>query len=149
MTTQNIIVPLKMEGGNRIDHTNISKALREALANRLINPDYYWRLAISINLKKEENSYFDYNGKWPGSVFFKSYMKYKCVFYGNGIFKCYAKYLLDKTEEYELVYTATVNGIDFSKKLYIGYLFYDSSEIADIIIDGSSENVALSRCEKI
>lgn len=41
-------IPFKLEGGDRIDDTPVHKALREALANCLINADYYGRRGIVI-----------------------------------------------------------------------------------------------------
>lgn len=51
--TQDIKVPFKLEGGDRIDDTPVHKALREALANCLINADYYGRQGIVIIKKKD------------------------------------------------------------------------------------------------
>jgi len=51
--TQDIKVPFKLEGGDRIDGTPVHKALREALANCLINADYYGRLGLVIIKKKD------------------------------------------------------------------------------------------------
>ena len=51
--TQDIKVPFKLEGGDRIDDTPIHKALREALANCLINADYYGRQGLVIIKKKD------------------------------------------------------------------------------------------------
>ncbi len=48
---QDIKTPFKMEGGDRIDDTPVHKALREALANCVINADYYGVRGIVI--KKE------------------------------------------------------------------------------------------------
>ncbi len=50
--TQDIKVPFKLDVGDRIDDTPIHKALREALANCLINADYYGRQGIVIIKKK-------------------------------------------------------------------------------------------------
>ena len=50
---QDIKVPFKLEGGDRIDDTPVHKALREALANCLINADYYGRQGIVIVKKKD------------------------------------------------------------------------------------------------
>jgi len=50
---QDIKIPFKMEGGDRIDDTPIHKALREALANCLINADYYGRQGLVIVKKKD------------------------------------------------------------------------------------------------
>ena len=38
---KDIKVPFKMVGGERVDDTPVHKALREALANCLINADYH------------------------------------------------------------------------------------------------------------
>ena len=43
-----IKVPFKMSGGERIDDTPVHKALREALANCLINADYYGLRGVVI-----------------------------------------------------------------------------------------------------
>lgn len=51
--TQDIKVPFKLEGGDRIDDTPVHKALREALANCLINADYYGRQGLVIIKKKD------------------------------------------------------------------------------------------------
>lgn len=50
---QDIKTPFKMEGGVRIDDTPIHQALREALANCLVNADYYGRRGLVI--KKQRN----------------------------------------------------------------------------------------------
>ena len=50
---QDIKVPFRLEGGNRIDDTPVHKALREALANCLINADYYGRRGLVI-IKKND-----------------------------------------------------------------------------------------------
>lgn len=50
---QDIRVPFKLEGGDRIDDTPVHKALREALANCMINADYYGRQGVVI--VKERN----------------------------------------------------------------------------------------------
>ncbi len=52
--TQDIKVPFKLEGGDRIDDTPVHNALREALANCLINADYYGRQGIVIIKKKDK-----------------------------------------------------------------------------------------------
>ena len=44
---QDIKVPFKMDGGTRIDDTPVHQALREALANCLVNADYYGRQGSS------------------------------------------------------------------------------------------------------
>lgn len=46
--------PFKMEGGFRVDDTPVHKALREALANCLINADYYGRQGLVIIKKREQ-----------------------------------------------------------------------------------------------
>ena len=46
-----IKVPFEMEGGFRVDDTPVHKAVREALANCLVNADYYGRQGLVI-LKK-------------------------------------------------------------------------------------------------
>ena len=56
-------VPFKLEGGDRIDDTPVHKAVREALANCLINTDYYGRCGVVI--KKEMDSLILEN---PGDV---------------------------------------------------------------------------------
>ncbi len=48
-----IKVPFKMSGGDRIDDTPVHKALREAIANCLINADFFGKFGIII--KKEED----------------------------------------------------------------------------------------------
>ena len=50
-------VPFKLEGGDRIDDTPVHKALREALANCLINADYYGRQGIVIIKRKDSFSF--------------------------------------------------------------------------------------------
>lgn len=45
---QDIRVPFRLEGGDRIDDTPVHKALREALANCMINADYYGRQGVVI-----------------------------------------------------------------------------------------------------
>ncbi len=51
--TQDIKIPFKLEGGDRIDDTPVHNALREALANCLINADYYGRQGLVIIKKKD------------------------------------------------------------------------------------------------
>ena len=48
---KDIKVPFKMQGGDRIDDTPVHKALREALANCLVNADYHGTCGVVI--KKE------------------------------------------------------------------------------------------------
>lgn len=50
---KDVKIPFVMEGGNRIDDTPVHKALREALANCLINADYYGTRGVVI--KKDQN----------------------------------------------------------------------------------------------
>ena len=50
---QDIKVPFKMEGIYRVDDTPVHKALREALANCLVNADYYGRRGVVIIKKKD------------------------------------------------------------------------------------------------
>lgn len=45
---QDIKVPFKMNGGTRVDDTPVHQALREALANCLVNADYYGRQGLVI-----------------------------------------------------------------------------------------------------
>ena len=52
--TQDIKVPFKMEGGVRVDDTVVHQALREALANCLVNADYYGRQGLVIVKKRSE-----------------------------------------------------------------------------------------------
>ena len=47
-------VPFRIEGGNRIDDTPVHKALREALANRLVNTDFYLPRSVVIRLEREK-----------------------------------------------------------------------------------------------
>lgn len=47
-------IPFKLEGGVRIDDTPIHKALREALANCLINADFYEPRGVVITLEDQE-----------------------------------------------------------------------------------------------
>ena len=51
--TQDIKVPFKMEGGARVDDTAVHQALREALANCLVNADYYGRQGLVV-IKKHD-----------------------------------------------------------------------------------------------
>ncbi len=53
---QDIKVPFKMENGERIDDTPVHVALREALANCLINADYYGSRGVVIIKGKNEIS---------------------------------------------------------------------------------------------
>ena len=48
---QDIKVPFKMEGGTRVDDTDVHKALREALANCLVH--YYGRQGLVIIKKRD------------------------------------------------------------------------------------------------
>ena len=49
---QDIKVPFKMDGGTRVDDTTVHQALREALANCLVNADYYGRQGLVIIKKR-------------------------------------------------------------------------------------------------
>ena len=50
---QDVKIPFKLEGGDRIDDTLVHKALREALANCLINADYYGRQGVVVIKRKD------------------------------------------------------------------------------------------------
>ena len=50
---QDIKVPFKLEGGVRVDDTCVHQALREALANCLVNADYYGRQGLVIIKKRD------------------------------------------------------------------------------------------------
>ena len=50
---QDIKVPFKMEGSVRVDDTSVHQALREALANCLVNADYYGRQGLVIIKKRD------------------------------------------------------------------------------------------------
>lgn len=50
---QEIKVPFRVENGERVDETPVHTALREALANCLINADYYGSRGLVIVRKKE------------------------------------------------------------------------------------------------
>lgn len=60
---KDIKTPFKLEGGNRIDDTPVHKALREALANCLVNADFY--IGRGIVIKKDQDSIILEN---PGSI---------------------------------------------------------------------------------
>ena len=51
---KDIKVPFKIEGGERIDDTPVHKALREALANCLINTDYYCSRGVVIRKEADK-----------------------------------------------------------------------------------------------
>ena len=51
---KDIKVPFKMSGGERIDDTNMHKALREALANCLINADYHGLRGVVIRKEQDK-----------------------------------------------------------------------------------------------
>ena len=53
---QDIKVPFKMDGGTRVDDTPVHQALREALANCLVNADYYGRQGLVIVKKRNSNN---------------------------------------------------------------------------------------------
>ncbi|MCL1809934.1 MAG: putative DNA binding domain-containing protein [Clostridiales bacterium] len=50
----NVKVPFKIENGFRVDDTPVHKALREALANCLVNADYYGEGGVVIKNHSEE-----------------------------------------------------------------------------------------------
>ena len=50
---QDIRVPFKMDGGFRVDDTPVHQALREALANCLVNADYYGRQGLVVIKKRD------------------------------------------------------------------------------------------------
>ncbi len=56
-------IPFKLEGITRIDDTPVHKALREALANCLVNTDFF--LARGVVIKKEIDEFIMEN---PGSI---------------------------------------------------------------------------------
>ena len=60
---KDIKIPFKWEGGNRIDDTPVHKVLREALANCLVNADFY--VGRGIVVRKNQESIVIEN---PGSV---------------------------------------------------------------------------------
>lgn len=51
---QDVKIPFRMENGERIDDTPVHGALREALANCLINADYYGSRGLVIVKRKED-----------------------------------------------------------------------------------------------
>ena len=51
---QDVKVPFKMVGGDRIDDTPVHKALREALANCLVNTDFYVPRGVVIKKEREK-----------------------------------------------------------------------------------------------
>jgi predicted HTH transcriptional regulator len=51
---QHIKVPFKVVEGLRVEDTPVHKAIREALANCLINADYYGRLGLVVKYKPNE-----------------------------------------------------------------------------------------------
>ena len=57
-----IKIPFKVENGERIDDTPVHTALREALANCLVNADYYGRQGLVVVRKKNEITFSN-----PGS----------------------------------------------------------------------------------
>ena len=58
---QDIRVPFKLEGNLRVDDTPLHQALREALANCLVNADYYGRQGIVI-IKRHDGISFSNPG---------------------------------------------------------------------------------------
>ncbi len=59
--TKDIKVPFRMEGGFRVDDTPVHRALREALANCMINTDFYGKYGILI-IKEENKIIFENPG---------------------------------------------------------------------------------------
>ncbi len=59
---QDIKVPFKLENGSRIDDTPVHNALREALANCLINTDYYGGRGIVIIKKRDKITFTNPGG---------------------------------------------------------------------------------------
>ncbi len=59
---QDIKVPFKLKNGDRIDDTPVHNALREALANCLINADYYGRRGIVIVKKNDKITFSNPGG---------------------------------------------------------------------------------------
>ena len=49
----NVKVPFKMNGGERVDDTSVHRALREVLANCLVNSDFYVPRGIVIKQKND------------------------------------------------------------------------------------------------
>ena len=60
---QDIKTPFKIKNGERIDDTPVHTALREALANCIINADYYGRLGLVI-IKKRDTITFSNPGNF-------------------------------------------------------------------------------------
>ena len=60
---KDVKIPFKLEGAVRIDDTPVHKAIREALANCLVNTDFY--LPRGVVIKKEADSIIMEN---PGSI---------------------------------------------------------------------------------
>ena len=54
---KDVKVPFKLSGGDRIDDTPVHKALREALANCLINADYHGLRGIVINKEQDKMTF--------------------------------------------------------------------------------------------
>ena len=59
--TKDIKVPFRMEGGFRVDDTPVHRALREALANCMINTDFYGKYGVLI-VKEEDKIVFENPG---------------------------------------------------------------------------------------
>lgn len=59
---QDIKIPFKIENGNRVEDTPVHTALREALANCLINADYYGTRGLVIIKKHDEISFTNPGG---------------------------------------------------------------------------------------
>lgn len=60
--TQDMKAPFKTEGGSRMEEASVCQALREALANCLVNADYYGRQGIVIIKKSDSISFSNPGG---------------------------------------------------------------------------------------
>lgn len=56
---QDLIIPFQLDGVNRIDDTEMHKALREALCNTLSNADYYGTRGIVIKKYKDKIEFYN------------------------------------------------------------------------------------------
>lgn len=61
--TQDVKVPFKLKSGVRVDDTPLHQALREALANCLVNADYYGRQGVVV-IKGREQITFSNPGRF-------------------------------------------------------------------------------------
>ncbi len=101
---------------------------------------------VTGELTAYENSFNDYtlvhstgNPQWTGSMLFRSYVTYKFTLNGAGEFAIYMKSALKENAVYEKVLGGTLTGISNTTPLYIGYLFYDSCEVAGVTVNGSNK----------